>query len=203
VGFAEARTTYGIIGVQVLIFKGEILDEAQAAIEPAQGFRNKSEIKMLAPRRVRRRKVQKGRMRGKCQVGNKVAFGSYGLQATGRGWMTNQQIESARIAITRHIKRGGKVWIRVFPDKPYTKKPAETRMGKGKGGPEGWVAVVGPAGSSMNWKACPWTWPRKPCGWPVTNCPLAPVSWSVAKHRSAQKADGAPRELNRRERPLE
>ena len=99
---------------------------------------------MLAPKRVRRRKVQKGRMRGKCQVGNKVAFGSYGLQATGRGWMTNQQIESARIAITRHIKRGGKVWIRVFPDKPFTKKPAETRMGKGKGGPEGWVAVIRP-----------------------------------------------------------
>ena len=99
---------------------------------------------MLAPRRVRHRKVQKGRMRGKCLVGNQISFGSFGLQAIGRAWMTNQQIEAARIAITRHIKRGGKVWIRVFPDKPYTKKPAETRMGKGKGGPEGWVAVIRP-----------------------------------------------------------
>ena len=99
---------------------------------------------MLAPKRVRRRKIQKGRMRGKCSRGNFLAFGSYGLQATGAGWMSNHQIEAARIAITRHIKRGGKVWIRVFPDKPFTKKPAETRMGKGKGAPEGWVAVVRP-----------------------------------------------------------
>ncbi len=99
---------------------------------------------MLAPRRVRHRKVMKGRMRGKCSRGNRVAFGQYALQALGRGWMTNHQIEAGRIAITRHIKRGGKVFIRVFPDKPYTKKPAETRMGKGKGAPEGWVAVVRP-----------------------------------------------------------
>ncbi|MCB2187778.1 MAG: 50S ribosomal protein L16 [Deltaproteobacteria bacterium] len=99
---------------------------------------------MLAPRRVRHRKVMKGRMRGSCTRGNRVSFGQFGLQAVGRGWMTNQQIEAARIAITRHIKRGGKVFIRVFPDKPYTKKPAETRMGKGKGTPEGWVAVVRP-----------------------------------------------------------
>lgn len=99
---------------------------------------------MLAPKRVRRRKVQKGRMRGKCSRGNHLDFGSFGLQAVGAGWMSNQQIEAARIAITRHIKRGGKVFIRVFPDKPFTKKPAETRMGKGKGAPEGWVAVVRP-----------------------------------------------------------
>jgi len=99
---------------------------------------------MLAPRRVRHRKVQKGRMRGKCSRGNRLAFGTYGLQAVGAGWMSNHQIEAARIAITRHIKRGGKVYIRVFPDKPITKKPAETRMGKGKGSPEGWVAVVRP-----------------------------------------------------------
>jgi len=83
-------------------------------------------------------------MRGKALAGNTLAFGQYGLQALGRGWMTNHQIEAARIAITRHIKRGGKVFIRVFPDKPFTKKPAETRMGKGKGAPEGWVAVVRP-----------------------------------------------------------
>jgi len=99
---------------------------------------------MLAPKRVRHRKQMKGRMRGKALAGNTLAFGQYGLQALGRGWMTNHQIEAARIAITRHIKRGGKVFIRVFPDKPFTKKPAETRMGKGKGAPEGWVAVVRP-----------------------------------------------------------
>ncbi len=99
---------------------------------------------MLAPKRVRHRKVQKGRMRGDASRGNRLSFGSYGIQATGRGWMTSQQIEAGRIAITRHIKRGGKVFIRVFPDKPYTKKPAETRMGKGKGNPEGWVAVIRP-----------------------------------------------------------
>ena len=99
---------------------------------------------MLAPKRIKHRKVQKGRMRGSCQTGNKPAFGQFALQATDRGWMTNNQIEAARIAITRHIKRGGKVFIRVFPDKPFTKKPAETRMGKGKGAPEGWVAVIRP-----------------------------------------------------------
>ena len=99
---------------------------------------------MLSPKRVKHRKVQKGRMKGKAMRGNFLAFGDYGLQALESAWITNQQIESARIAITRHVKRGGKIWIRIFPDKPYTKKPAETRMGKGKGSPEGWVAVVKP-----------------------------------------------------------
>jgi large subunit ribosomal protein L16 len=99
---------------------------------------------MLSPKRVKHRKVQKGRMKGKARRGNFLAFGEYGLQALEAAWITNQQIESARIAITRHVKRGGKIWIRIFPDKPYTKKPAETRMGKGKGSPEGWVAVVKP-----------------------------------------------------------
>jgi large subunit ribosomal protein L16 len=99
---------------------------------------------MLSPKRVKHRKVQKGRMKGKAMRGNYLAFGDYGLQALESAWITNQQIESARIAITRHVKRGGKIWIRIFPDKPYTKKPAETRMGKGKGSPEGWVAVVKP-----------------------------------------------------------
>jgi large subunit ribosomal protein L16 len=99
---------------------------------------------MLSPKRVKHRKVQKGRMKGKALRGNFLAFGDYGLQALEAAWITNQQIESARIAITRHVKRGGKIWIRIFPDKPYTKKPAETRMGKGKGSPEGWVAVVKP-----------------------------------------------------------
>ena len=99
---------------------------------------------MLAPKRVKFRKMQKGRMRGKATRGNTVAFGEYGLQAQEAAWVTNRQIEAARVAMTRHIKRGGKVWIRIFPDKPITQKPAETRMGKGKGNPEGWVAVVKP-----------------------------------------------------------
>ena len=99
---------------------------------------------MLAPKRVKYRKKQKGRMRGKATRGNRVSFGEYGLQAQAACWITNRQIESARVAMTRHIKRGGKVWIRIFPDKPITSKPAETRMGKGKGNPEGWVAPVKP-----------------------------------------------------------
>ncbi len=99
---------------------------------------------MLAPKRVKHRKTHKGRMRGKAYRGNKVSFGEYGLQTTECGWISNRQIESARVAMTRHMKRGGKVWIRIFPDKPITSKPAETRMGKGKGNPEGWVAVVKP-----------------------------------------------------------
>ncbi len=99
---------------------------------------------MLAPKRVKFRKQQKGRMPGKATRGNTVAFGEFGLQAQEAAWVTNRQIEAARVAMTRHIKRGGKVWIRIFPDKPTTSKPAETRMGKGKGNPEGWVAVVKP-----------------------------------------------------------
>lgn len=99
---------------------------------------------MLAPRKVKFRKRQKGRLRGKAQRGNTIAFGDIGLKALEHGRLTSQQIESARIAIMRHIKRGGKVWIRVFPDYPITKKPAEVRMGKGKGSPEGWCAPVKP-----------------------------------------------------------
>jgi large subunit ribosomal protein L16 len=99
---------------------------------------------MLAPKRVKFRKQQKGRTRGMATRGNTVAFGEYGLQSLDPGWVTNRQIEAARVAMTRHIKRGGKVWIRIFPDKPVTKKPAETRMGKGKGNPEMWVAVIKP-----------------------------------------------------------
>lgn len=97
---------------------------------------------MLQPKKVKHRKQQKGRMRGKAYRGSKLAFGEYGLQAVESSRMSARQIEAARIAMTRHVKRGGKVWIRVFPDKPITKKPAETRMGKGKGSPELWVAVV-------------------------------------------------------------
>jgi large subunit ribosomal protein L16 len=99
---------------------------------------------MLSPSRVKYRKVHKGRMKGSAKAGDVVSFGDYGLQATTCGWLTARQIEAARIAINRHVKRGGKLYIRVFPDKPVSKKPAETRMGKGKGAPEFWVAVVRP-----------------------------------------------------------
>ncbi len=99
---------------------------------------------MLAPKKVKYRKLMKGRRRGTAYRGSSLAFGDYGLQATDRGWVSARQLEAARVALTRHIKRGGRVWIRVFPDKPLTKKPAETRMGKGKGSPEMWVAVVKP-----------------------------------------------------------
>ena len=99
---------------------------------------------MLSPKKVKYRKKQKGRMKGKANKGCNLEFGDYGLQAIGCGFMSSQQIEAARVAITRHVKRGGKIWIRIFPDKSVTKKPAETRMGKGKGAPEGWVAVVKP-----------------------------------------------------------
>ncbi|MFM2134009.1 MAG: 50S ribosomal protein L16 [Candidatus Kapaibacterium sp.] len=99
---------------------------------------------MLLPKRVKHRKTQRGRRCGKAIRGSQVAFGSYGLKALDAAWITNRQIESARIAINRYLKRDGKVWIRIFPDKPYTKKPAEVRMGSGKGNPEGWVAVVKP-----------------------------------------------------------
>ena len=99
---------------------------------------------MLMPKKVKYRKRQKGRMRGTAFRGGKVSFGSFGLQVLQCGRITNRQIEAARIAMTRHIKRGGKIWLRIFPDKPVSKKPAETRMGKGKGNPEYWVAVVKP-----------------------------------------------------------
>lgn len=99
---------------------------------------------MLSPKRVKHRKVQKGRMRGLSYRGSEVSFGDFGLQALSCGFVTSRQIEAARIAMTRHIKRGGNVWIRIFPDKPLSKKPAETRMGKGKGAPELWVAKVKP-----------------------------------------------------------
>ena len=99
---------------------------------------------MLMPKKVKFRKQQRGRMTGKAWRGSSLSFGEYGLKSLSCGWVTNRQIEAARIAMTRFIKRGGKVWIRVFPDKPITKKPPETRMGKGKGAPEAWVAVVRP-----------------------------------------------------------
>ena len=99
---------------------------------------------MLQPKKVKRRRVMKGRMRGKATRGEKLSFGDFGLKTLEAAWITDRQIEAARIAMTRHVKRGGKIWIRIFPDKPITKKPAETRMGSGKGAPDHWVAVVKP-----------------------------------------------------------
>ncbi|NIO10566.1 MAG: 50S ribosomal protein L16 [Deltaproteobacteria bacterium] len=99
---------------------------------------------MLEPKKVKHRKIQKGRRPGMALRGSSLAFGDYGLKSIGRGWITAREIEAARIALTRFLKRGGKVWIRIFPDKPITKKPAEVRMGKGKGAPESWVAVIKP-----------------------------------------------------------
>ena len=99
---------------------------------------------MLSPKKVKHRKQQKGRMKGAAYRGSNLNFGEFGLQAVDCGRISSKQIEAARIAMTRHVKRGGKIWIRLFPDKPYTKKPAEVRMGKGKGAPEGWVAVIKP-----------------------------------------------------------
>ena len=99
---------------------------------------------MLMPKKVKHRKIQRGRRRGKAYTGSSLEFGEYGLQAMEAVWMTDRQIEAARIAMTRYVKRGAKIWIRVFPDKPITKKPAEVRMGKGKGPPEQWVAVIRP-----------------------------------------------------------
>ena len=99
---------------------------------------------MLSPKKVKFRKQQKGRMKGTSRRGSDLNFGQYGLQAVDCGWISSRQIEAARIAMTRHVKRGARIWIRIFPDKPITKKPAEVRMGKGKGAPEGWVAVIRP-----------------------------------------------------------
>ena len=126
---------------------------------------------MLQPKKVRHRKQQRGRMRGRAKGGTTVNFGDFGLMAIEPGWISNRQIEAARIAMTRHIRRGGKVWINIFPDKPVTKKPAETRQGSGKGNPEFWVAVVAPGASCSSWPACPSRWRRKRSGWRHTSCP--------------------------------
>ena len=128
---------------------------------------------MLAPKRVKHSKTHKGRMRGKAYRGNKVSFGEFGLQTTECGWISNRQIESARVAMTRHIKRGGKVWIRIFPDKPITSKPAETRMGKGKGNPEGWVAVVKPGRMMFELEGVPEDMARQAMALAAAKLPVA------------------------------
>jgi len=127
---------------------------------------------MLAPKRVKFRKMMKGRTRGFATRGHTVAFGQYGLMATEPGWITNRQIEAARVALTREMKRGGKVWIRLFPDKPITKKPAETRMGKGKGNPEGWVAVVKPGRVMFELEGIPVDLARKSLTLAASKLPL-------------------------------
>ena len=128
---------------------------------------------MLAPKRVKHRKTHKGRMRGKAYRGNKVSFGEFGLQTTECGWISNRQIASARVAMTRHIKRGGKVWIRIFPDKPITSKPAETRMGTGKGNPEGWVAVVKPGRMMFELEGVPEDMARQAMALAAAKLPVA------------------------------
>jgi large subunit ribosomal protein L16 len=153
---AEANTTYGKIGVKVWICHGEILPGQKAVEEvdepndrkrkptKARKPRRRRPTIMLMPKRVKRRKQFRGRLTGKALRGNKLTYGEFGLVCMEPMWIKSNQIESARIAMTRHIKRGGKVWIKIFPDKPVTAKPAETRMGSGKGSPEYWVAVVKP-----------------------------------------------------------
>jgi large subunit ribosomal protein L16 len=141
-GFAEARTTYGVIGVKTWIYRGDIYEQKRR--QPATGRHQRSVLVMLMPKKVKYRKQQRGRMKGKAWRGSELSFGDYGLKVMECGYITDRQIEASRVAMTRFIKRGGKIWMRLFPDKPVTKKPAETRMGKGKGAPDHWVAVVRP-----------------------------------------------------------
>ncbi len=127
---------------------------------------------MLMPKKVKFRRWQKGRMKGVATAANQVDFGEFGLKALQCGWITSRQIEASRIAITRHTKRGGKLWIRIFPDKPITKKPAETRMGKGKGSPEGWVAVVRPGRILFEMEGVPEALAREALGLAAQKLPI-------------------------------
>src|SRR4051812_48553079 len=125
---------------------------------------------MLMPKKVKYRKQQRGRMTGKAWRGAELSFGDFGLKVLEPGWITDRQIEASRVAMTRFVKRGGKIWIRLFPDKPVTKKPAETRMGKGKGAPDHWVAVVNRVRFCLRWKALLCRMRRKLSGWRLINC---------------------------------
>jgi large subunit ribosomal protein L16 len=127
---------------------------------------------MLAPKRIKYRKTFKGKTRGIAHRGNSISFGEIGIQSLEPGWITNRQIEAARVAMTREMKRGGKVWIRIFPDKPITKKPAETRMGKGKGNPEGWVAVIKPGRVLFEIEGVPEDLARKAMALAMAKLPL-------------------------------
>ena len=131
---------------------------------------------MLMPKKVKYRKQQRGRMTGKAWRGSQLAFGDFGLKVLEPGWITDRQIEASRVAMTRFIKRGGKIWIRLFPDKPVTKKPAETRMGKGKGAPDHWVAVVRPGKILFEMEGVTQSRTRpRPCVWLRTSCRCGPV----------------------------
>ncbi len=134
---------------------------------------------MLLPKRVKYRRVQRGRMTGKATRGNVVCQGQYGLVALEPAWISSTQIEAARVAMTRYIKRGGKVWIKIFPDKPVTEKPAETRMGSGKGSPEYWVAVVKPGRVCSSWQMSRRQLLVRHCAWLCTSCPSSANLLSV------------------------
>ena len=142
-GQVHAHTTYGRIGVKVWIYRGDVMPERSGAARGCRS-RGRSCLAMLMPSRVKHRKVQRGRMSGVAKGGSSIAFGDYALMTEEPAMITARQIEAARRAMTRYVKRGGKIWIRIFPDKPMTKKPAEVRMGSGKGAPDHWVAVVKP-----------------------------------------------------------
>lgn len=143
---------------------------------------------MLAPKRVKHRKVQKGRRRGQATAGSELHFGSFGIRAMECGWVTNRQIEAARVAINRHIKRGGKLWINIFPDKPLTVKPAETRMGKGKGNPEHWVAVVKPGRIMFELEGVPFELAREAMTRAIHKLPI--------KSKFIYREDVAPRQVS-------
>ncbi len=141
---------------------------------------------MLVPKRVKHRKVQRGSMKGKAKGGTRLNHGSWGVQAQEAAWITNRQIEAARIAMTRQMKRGGKVWITIFPDKPITKKPAETRMGSGKGNPEAWVAVVKPGRIMFEIDGVTKPPPKRLFVWPSTSCPSS-ARLFLAKRKGRHK----------------
>ena len=129
---------------------------------------------MLQPKKTKFRRQQKGRMKGNAQRGHDLAFGSFGIKALDKAWITGRQIEAARQAVTRHMKREGQIWIRIFPDKPITKKPAEVRMGKGKGAPEGFVAPVTPGRILIEADGVPFEVAKEACAWLHRNCPYPP-----------------------------
>ncbi len=152
---------------------------------------------MLMPKKVRHRKTHRGRMTGAAKGGTKITFGDFGIQALEPGWITNRQIEAARIAMTRYIKRGGKVWINIFPDKPVTQKPAETRMGSGKGNPEHWVAVVKPGRVMFELSGVPEPPPARRCGSRSTSSRSRRASSCARKRR---RSDDKANELARAQR---
>ena len=191
-GQVHAHTTYGRIGVKVWIYRGEVPLERRVPRETAAraGPWRRGSDAMLMPKRVKHRKVMRGRMSGLAKGGHTVAFGDYGLATLEPAWITSRQIEAARRAMTRSVKRGGKIWIRIFPDKPATKKPAETRMGSGKGAPDHWVAVVKPGRIlfEMAGVDARRTQSRR-CASPATSC-RSPRASSPASNLTEARADG-------------